>query len=71
MNAKQRGNGNEKERLIMADGYMKMIDRAGSLDELDAIAEAAAYNSGISNKDYADIVEYGIRKAQRWASGEM
>ena len=51
----------------MADGYMNMIDRANTLDDLDSIVEAAANNSSISNKDYEEIYTRSPRKAQSWS----
>ena len=51
----------------MADGYMRLIDRANTLDDLDSIVEAAANNSNISNREYEEIYTRSLRKAQAWS----
>lgn len=52
----------------MADGYMSMIDRAQTLDDLDRIVEAAANNSSITNEEYANVYAHSLRKAQSWST---
>lgn len=53
---------------IMADGYMDMICRAQTLDDLDRIVEAAANNFNITNKEYAEVYERSLQKAKSWAN---
>jgi len=52
----------------MADGYIKMIDRADGIDDIDRIIENAAFNSSITNGEYEQVYKYGLQKVQSWCN---
>ena len=58
----------KKGEEIMADGYMSMIDRAQTLDDLDRIVEAAGNNFSITNDEYANVYAHSLQKAQSWST---
>lgn len=51
---------------MIKSGYLRMIDEAETLNQLDMIVEAAANNFSISNTEYAEIYGYSLKKAQSW-----
>ena len=50
--------------------YIKLIDKANDFDELtEIIEERAAFDDGITNKEYCEIVEYANIKIKNWRNG--
>lgn len=50
--------------------YIKQIDKANDLDELtEIVEERAAFDDGITNKEYCEIVEYANMKIKNWMDG--
>lgn len=46
--------------------YESEINRANSLDELDAIIERLANDDSLSNKEYEALYSKALRRAQSW-----
>jgi len=53
------------EERRMAPYYAK-AEKADGLDELNAVAEEAAWDESISNEAYSDFHEYCLTKARSW-----
>lgn len=50
--------------------YIKQIDKAKDIDELiEIVEEHAAFDDGITNKEYCEIVEYANMKIKNWRDG--
>ena len=50
--------------------YFDLIDKANDLDELtEIVEERAAFDDGITNKEYCEIVEYANIKIKNWRNG--
>lgn len=44
--------------------YLERIEKAQTLNELDAIVENAAYNELLTDTEYCNIYEVALKKAQ-------
>lgn len=44
--------------------YLERIEKAETLDELNAIAESAAFDETLTNNEYCNIYSEALKKAQ-------
>ena len=43
--------------------YLRKIEKAETLDELDAIIERAAYDENLTNSEYCELYAIALKKA--------
>lgn len=53
----------------MAENYIKLINTV-SVDRLTEITEHAAWDEGITNQEYCEIVKYVVNKLRSWEANE-
>jgi len=54
----------------IARNYIRLIDAVDSVDRISETTEHAAWDEGITNQEYCEIVKYAVNKFRSWEANE-
>ena len=63
-NKPERAAGKPPERVKKMDKYIERIEKAQTLEELDAVVESAAWDDDLTASQYCEIYAKALKKAQ-------